>query len=179
MSHLIRFSRVLRSLGLIVATCILVACGGGGGGSTPPAVAVPVPIADVADKYVGTWEGCDGNATAGTSSFETYRFTKTAADKLSAVVATKNYLNSTCTVPVNSTLDVTTTLTIAGTQTVATAGGPVTADKAIAVSSNVAGVEIKQIYYVDGPTMRVGSFAPKDTDGYPTTLAPFSLIKKP
>ena len=144
---------------------LLVACGGGGS-STPAQTPV---VADVTDKYVGTWTVCVPNAPAASvgATKEVINWKKTSATVATYDFTQTSYANTTCAGTPTSTNTSTGTDTFVGTKLI----GSTSVDKISVIDSTAPTTTLKGISTVVGNLLKTGDGnSPLDAEGYPTAL---------
>lgn len=150
----------MRVLLLVCAVAVLTACGGGGGGSD-----------EAADKYVGTWKGCQPTGNATYPYFVlTLNLAKASANAVGGnMQGNLLYSDATCT-----------NLIGAGTPTSWGYSATITGTRVVqgntvdAVNYVLNGSAGKDVLFVSGGNLYTGAGA-SDAAGYPTALsAPFA-----
>lgn len=166
----------LRGFIPVLATAVLVACGGGGDDSGSSS-SDSSGLADVADKYVGTWVMCvAGYPSSADSTKVTMVGTKTAATSISYTYNESEHLGSTACAGTGTpgyselgSIEYTGSKTV-GTDVVDMGEATITSDNDSSTSEPR--IE-KDISLVSGTTLYYGDDS-VGADGYPTAL--FTLL---
>lgn len=167
-------TRLARLVSAAGTAMLIAACGGGGGGGTTVA---STTAADPIDKYLGNWAtGCIIDAATGTSGLVVFTTTnKTSATQASFTTTVTGFANANCTAPPTATVSVAATGVIDGPTTVPSPG----VDK---ITTTVPGAAPeKDIALLNGNQLQFGNSeltAPKDAQGYPTTLDTTAIFIK-
>jgi hypothetical protein len=122
-------------LAAAAVSVLVTACGGGGGGSGDDAS--PLPTAEGADKYVGTWVMSCSQSGVAESEAETLTLSKTSATQLNVTVDFKTYTASTNCTGVSVPEHYTGTVTLDGPTTATYQGQATAFDKMTANITDV------------------------------------------